>query len=214
MLKTSTIADSVCGMTEPARAVTDEVEWPRHQKLRARSWIWGFLAGALLFLAYVGILSAANSLEHAVSEFLRLWYWMVPLVSGFALQVGLFTYARGAAHADHGLQGKGVVASGGASTISMAACCAHHVTDVLPLFGLASAGLFLSTYQNLFLLVGIVSNALGILYLLSVIGRHRLAPSQGSILSLLPAHAWRPMLVSGGVASAITLALGVWAFAL
>ena len=81
--------------------------------------------------------------------------------------------------------------SGGAGVGSMAACCAHHVTDVLPLVGLAGAGLFLSTYQGLFLLLGVLSNAVGAVYLLSVLSRHGLYPAGDGLLSGLLRRSWR-----------------------
>lgn len=208
MLKSLMTADSACGMAE-TRAATGGIEWLSHQRLRTRGWFWGLIAGALLFLAYVGIVSVANSPAHAIGEFLRLWYWMMPMVGGFALQVGLFAYARGAAHATAGLHAGGVVASGGASTISMAACCAHHVTDVLPLVGLAGTGLFLSTYQSLFLLLGVLSNIVGTVYMLSLLGRHHLVPSRGSLLSPIPNLPWRRVLpVSVAISLLILLMAG------
>jgi hypothetical protein len=155
MLHSSLAADLACGMAK-TRAAAGGIEWALHRKLRLRGGLWGVLGAGLLFLVYLGLVSAANSPAHAIGEFLRLWYWMVPLVAGFGVQVGLFAYARGAAHSGAGAHATGLAASGGAGTISMAACCAHHVTDVLPLVGLAGMGLFLSDYQSLFLLVGVL----------------------------------------------------------
>lgn len=212
-MKAALASNGQCGMAE-SRHSQGGLPWAVHHRLRMHAIFWGMIAAAFLFGLYVALVGWANSWQHALTEFTRLWYWMAPLVAGFGLQVGLYDYARGAARSGAHPHGSPIMASGGASTLSMAACCAHHLADVLPIIGLSGAGLFLSTYQELFLLVGIMSNALGILYLLSVIGRHRLAPSQGSMLSLLPAHAWRPVFVSGGIASAITLVVGVWAFVL
>ncbi len=203
--------DDNCGMAE-SRYARGGLPWAVHHQLRLRAIFWGVIASSLLFALYVALVGWANSMQHALTEFTRLWYWMAPLVAGFGLQVGLYVYARGAARSGANPHGSAVMASGGTSTLSMAACCAHHLADVLPIIGLSGAGLFLSRYQELFLLVGVVSNALGILYLLSLIGRHRLAPSQGSMLSLLPAHAWRQTFVTAGASAAVVLAVGVWRF--
>lgn len=164
------------------------IEWPLHRDLRRRGFLWASVAGTGLLLVYVVTLALANSLEHAFTEFVRLWPWMTALVGGFAVQVGLFVYARGAARGTDAAGAGGVLASGGASTASMVACCAHHLTDVLPLVGLAGAAVFLTTYQSLFLLVGVLSNLVGLLYVLGLIRRHALHPSRGSVLSL--AVAW------------------------
>jgi hypothetical protein len=133
---------------------------------------------------YVGVLWWANSLEHVLSELKQLWLWMVPLVAGFAFQVGLFAYARGAMYEERARAG-GVVASGGLSTVSMIACCAHHVTDVLPFVGLASASLFLTQYKTTFLALGLASNLVGLAYLLRLFRQHRFAPDRNSLLTCL-----------------------------
>ncbi|MFZ2202319.1 MAG: hypothetical protein WAV56_02870, partial [Microgenomates group bacterium] len=64
-------------------------------------------------------------------------------------------------------------ANTGMSGVSMVACCAHHLTDVLPLFGLAGLSLFLTRYQVWLLGVGIASNFVGIVYLLRQINKHK-----------------------------------------
>jgi hypothetical protein len=145
--------------------------------------IWGVSGGAGLVAVYVGVLALANSTEHALGEFRRLWYWMVPLIMGFALQIGLFGYARTATRGGTMAPAHGVVVSGGTSTLSMVACCAHHLTDVLPLIGLAGAALFLTSYQTLFLLLGLLSNIVGLVYMLGVLHRHRLFPEKRGLLS-------------------------------
>lgn len=159
------------------------IDWRVHRALRVRSVIWGIVAAGFLLAVYFGILTLANSADHAVQELLRLWYWMVPLVLGFSVQIGLFAYARRATRQDGGVHSRGVVASGGASTVSMVACCAHHLTDVLPIIGLAGAATVLATYQGLFLLLGVLSNVVGLVYVLGMLRRHGLYPTRRSWLS-------------------------------
>ncbi|HLD62444.1 MAG TPA: hypothetical protein VI875_01095, partial [Candidatus Norongarragalinales archaeon] len=60
------------------------------------------------------------------------------------------------------------------STGAMVACCAHHFTDVLPFLGLAALATVLARYQELFLLVGVLSNAVGIIMMLGVFKKMRL----------------------------------------
>jgi presenilin-like A22 family membrane protease len=66
----------------------------------------------------------------------------------------------------------------------MVACCAHHLTDVLPLVGLAGAAFFLAAYQWLFLLLGVLSNLVGLVFMLGQLRKHRLHPARPSLLSL------------------------------
>ena len=71
-------------------------------------------------------------------------------------------------------------ASGSTSVTAMVACCLHHVTDVLPVLGLSAAATFLTRYQRPFMLVGLGTNILGILVMLSVLYREyrKIQPQQ------------------------------------
>ncbi len=51
----------------------------------------------------------------------------------------------------------------------MAACCAHHLTDVLPNLGLSGLATFLASYQVLFIVIGVLSNVVGITIMLETI---------------------------------------------
>lgn len=55
----------------------------------------------------------------------------------------------------------------------MAACCAHHVADVLPLLGLTAAAAFLAQYRPAFMLVGLGVTLAGIAAMLTVILKER-----------------------------------------
>ncbi|MBI2860217.1 MAG: hypothetical protein HYX91_01765 [Chloroflexi bacterium] len=135
----------------------------------------GIGAALVLLMAYLGIITLAESLKHALDQTADLWYWIAALVAGFGVQAGLFSFIR------DGLRRRGaatasVAATGGVSTGSMAACCAHHLTDVLPLFGLSGLTTFLTQYQTLFIVIGVVSNLVGITIMLETIQRQRLSP--------------------------------------
>ena len=148
-------------------------------------WLWGVGAALALAALYAVTLSLLNGPAYAWDTFAALWYWMAPLVVGFGLQVGLFGYSRALARAGVSPHSHGVLASGGASAVSMVACCAHHLTDVLPLMGLAGATVFLASYQSLFLLVGVLSNVVGVNYLLGEMQRHKLYAQDGAVLAPL-----------------------------
>ena len=61
----------------------------------------------------------------------------------------------------------------------MAACCAHHLADVLPLLGLSGVAIFLVRYQLFFIVVGVLSNIVGITIMLETIQRHGLSDRLG-----------------------------------
>jgi len=111
---------------------------------------------------------------------------MIPLLAGFGIQVGLFSYLRRFARlAKSGqLSGVPVVTSAGISTGSMIACCLHHVVDVLPILGLSAVAIFVSQFQSFLLAVGVVSNLTGISYMLYNIQKHRLFLNDGILAKL------------------------------
>lgn len=124
--------------------------------------LFGVVASLSLLLIYLVIMGlGAGSLDFAIKELVRLKYFVIPLVLGFGVQVGLFTYLKN--YQKTKSLGKGMVAgSGTASAVAMVACCAHHLTDILPLLGLTVLSAFLVQYQTWFLVLGILSNILGI----------------------------------------------------
>lgn len=185
------------------------IDWDRHLELRGRAWSWSLVAGAGLLAIYLLVLGLANSLEHALDELLDLWHWMVPLVLGFALQVGLYAYARRATRGEGTIHAHGVATSGGASTLSMVACCAHHLADVLPLIGMAGAAMFLAEYQALFLLLGVLSNVVGLVYVRGLLSQHGLYPRKTSLLSIAARPRLRYALPAVAVLCVVLFAIAV-----
>jgi hypothetical protein len=59
------------------------------------------------------------------------------------------------------------------STAAMVACCAHHVTDVLPILGLTAAATFLAEYRIAFMLVGLGTTLVGIIIMLVILFKER-----------------------------------------
>ena len=53
---------------------------------------WGLIAGAALLLLYFVILTLSNSLVHAMEELRQIGWWILLLVVGFSVQVGLFVF--------------------------------------------------------------------------------------------------------------------------
>lgn len=126
------------------------------------------LAGTLGLLGFYFLTMRllAGSFEAAFSQFQSLWIYMVPLSIGFGIQVSLYTNLR--KNMKQGVSKGMMTGSTTTSTISMIACCAHHVTDILPIIGLSAVSIFLVNYQIPLLLIGIASNAIGIIYLLRI----------------------------------------------
>jgi hypothetical protein len=109
-----------------------------------------------------------------------MWYFIVPLSIGFGTQVGLYFYikkfiAEKAATAS-------VAGAGGLSGASMVACCAHHLTDFLPILGLSAFAIFLDKYQLTFILIALFSNFIGVVYMLSVMKKHSLFSTENEFL--------------------------------
>ncbi|MBI2546404.1 hypothetical protein HYV81_04445 [Candidatus Woesearchaeota archaeon] len=140
---------------------------PSISETKEKYFIIGISASAALLMFYFIVASLLGGAEFALDNFVALWYWMVPLSVGFGVQMGMFFYMRDAMH-------KAATASAavstGASATSMVACCAHHVSDIAPFLGIAALGIFFTKYQTAFLLIGLLSNALGIVYMSSIMG--------------------------------------------
>ena len=125
----------------------------------------GLAASFSLLAFYFIVASLLGGVNFALNNFVKLWYWMIPLVTGFGIQIGMFFYVKEQMHKKATAQ---AAASSGVSATSMVACCAHHIADIAPFLGITALGLFLTKYQSTFLLMGIFSNILGITYMASL----------------------------------------------
>ncbi len=143
--------------------------------------VWGFCGALGLLLIYFSIMTLASSFETAIQQFIQLWIWMTALVLGFGIQIALYAHLRQTIK----ISGATPAVSGGISTTSMIACCAHHLTDVLPFLGLSAAAIFLTKYQTLFLTIGILSNLVGITLMLKTIQEHKLYSAENKIFNRL-----------------------------
>jgi copper chaperone CopZ len=130
----------------------------------------GLVAAAGLLIFYLGLITLAQDWTHAVEQLNQDRWFVAVIAAGFGAQIGLFAYLR----ALHGTAAAGgVAASTGTSTAAMLACCAHHLTDVLPVLGLSGAAVFLNLYKTPLLWLGILMNLAGIAYMLWQIRRQR-----------------------------------------
>lgn len=144
-----------------------------------RLWLpvgFGLLGSLGLTGLYFGIVSWAENPAHALDLFWEDRAIVLPIILGFGVQVALYTVLKkqlflpvGGTGPSGALTGAG----GGASAVAMVACCAHHVTDVLPLVGLTAAATFLAEYRIAFMLVGLGTTVAGILVMLFILFRER-----------------------------------------
>jgi hypothetical protein len=142
------------------------------------------VGSALLAGLYLGIVSWAESSEHAFNLFLEDSWIVVPILLGFGIQVGLYATVRRRRMEAKAVSSAGPLmgAGGTTSTVAMAACCVHHVTDALPLLGLSAGAAFLAEYRIPFMLIGLLTNLLGIGVMLRQLLRLRSASALPSVL--------------------------------
>ena len=136
----------------------------------------GLMGAALLTGLYFGIVSWAESPQHAVKLFWQDRWIVLPIILGFGVQAGLYTILKKRLFvpvSSTGPSGPMMGAGGATSTLAMVACCAHHVTDVLPVLGLTAAATFLAQYRIAFMLVGLGTTLVGIAVMLVILFRER-----------------------------------------
>lgn len=136
----------------------------------------GIVGAMFLAIVYLGIVSVAESPQHAIDLFWEDRLIVTPIILGFGIQMALYVILKKrlfAPVAHTGPSGTLTGASGATSTLAMVACCAHHVTDVLPILGLTAATTFLAEYRIAFMLVGLGMTMLGIAVMLVILLRER-----------------------------------------
>lgn len=135
------------------------------------------LAGAiLLFALYLGIVSWAETPQHALEFFWQDRWIVLPIIIGFGVQVGLYVTLKKRLFVpvtSMGPSGALTGTSGATSTIAMVACCAHHITDVLPILGLTAAATFLAEYRTVFMIFGLGMTLVGISVMLAILFKER-----------------------------------------
>lgn len=135
----------------------------------------GLVGMTTLMIVYLGIVSLAESPKHALELFWQDKALVIPIMLGFGTQVGLYALLKKGLYLSMRAPVGSVTtaAGGGMSTMAMIACCAHHVTDVLPLVGLTAATTFLANWKIPFMVVGLLTNLVGIAVMTRVIYQER-----------------------------------------
>lgn len=155
----------------------------------------------VLFSIAIAIIMANSSIEFAVAEIKRLWYWVVLLSAGFGLQLGLFVHIRQTIRQRLTAAKAELAASGAVSTGSMVACCSHGLVTLLPFLGVSAAAAFLARYQMSFLLLGLFSNLLGVTVMIGLAQKNNIAFNNPLLkyLACLNMRALRIFLVGMGL---------------
>lgn len=123
---------------------------------------WGVMGAYGITIAFYLVQSLGmQSWTAPISFMFEKWYFVLPLVIGFGVQVGLFSAMRLKAKK----AGAALVASGGVSTSTMAACCLHNFAALLPVVGLTGTATFFTKYQSEVFLASIGFMILGVVYM-------------------------------------------------
>jgi len=136
----------------------------------------GATAALAVIIFYLGLITLTSDWSNAVYQFSQYGGWVIALAAGLSLQVGLFARMRSMmAGRPANVSGKGIAASGSMSGVAMALCCSHYLATILPAIGLpflsgAVAGL--AEYQTAFFVVGVISNILGLAYMLRLMAKN------------------------------------------
>ena len=130
--------------------------------------IFGAGIGILVILFNISIASIGEgSLHKGFQVFLTngIFVYLIPLAVG--VQMGLFKYHRNIT-AEKKLCGseKVGVAGSATSSLTMVACCLHHVSDFLPSVGfILATSSFLIQYKDAIIIIGLLANIAGSSYI-------------------------------------------------
>ncbi|MCR4263462.1 MAG: hypothetical protein NUV98_01955 [Candidatus Roizmanbacteria bacterium] len=127
----------------------------------------GLIAAVFLLAIYFTVISLVSGWNFAQDQFQRFWYFVITLAIGFGIQVGLYSYIKGAMQNKNVVQGNVLALSGTASTAAMISCCAHYIVTMLPILGAVGIITVISQYQIQFFWVGLVFNGAGIMYMIN-----------------------------------------------
>jgi P-type Cu+ transporter len=147
----------------PATTFLEQKNEQRHRIIR-KSVLFGIAGMTTLLGVYFVILAAVSGWEFTASQFSEFWYFIVSLAAGFGIQVGLYIYLRSAVRGMN-KSGKVVAVSGTTSTAAMISCCAHYLTNILPVVGAAGAIAIVAQYQIELFWFGLACNLAGIIYM-------------------------------------------------
>ena len=137
--------------------------------------VFGAAIGILVILFNISIASLAEgSLRKGYEVFLTngIFVYLIPLAVG--IQMGLFRYHRNMTTANLAGSEKMGMAGSATSSLTMVACCLHHVSDLLPTVGfILAASSFLIRYKDAIIIIGLLANMAGSAYIARAILKDR-----------------------------------------
>ena len=138
--------------------------------------IFGAGIGILVVLFNISIASLAEgSVSKGYDVFLTngIFVYLIPLAVG--VQMGLFRYHRNLTAENKLCSSEKMGMAGSAtSSVTMLACCLHHVSDLLPAIGfIIAASSFLIEYKDAIITIGLLANVAGSAYITRAILKDR-----------------------------------------
>ncbi len=137
--------------------------------------VFGAGTGILVILFNISIASLAEgSPEKGYQVFLTngIFVYLIPLAVG--VQMGLFRYHRNITTGNVSGSEKMGMAGSATSSLTMVACCLHHISDLLPAVGfLLAASSFLTQYKDVIIMIGLLANMAGSAYIARAILKDR-----------------------------------------
>lgn len=124
----------------------------------------GIIAFLVLLSVYFLVLTLVSGWKFTWEQFTQFWYYILLLASGFGIQFSLYSYLKGIVK-QRASTGQILATTGATSTTAMISCCAHYLTNILPVLGVTGIITFIGQYQVQFFWVGLFINLLGIIYI-------------------------------------------------
>ena len=125
----------------------------------------GVIANLIMLILYFLVVGLISDWSFAKTQFATYWYFIISLALGFGIQVGLYTYLKILVASGRG-SGKVLGVTATTSTAAMISCCAHYLTNILPILGTVGLVTFIAQYQTQFFWVGLLFNVAGIIYMI------------------------------------------------
>lgn len=137
-------------------------------KIAIRDGLFGTIA---LLSIYAAVISLVSGFDFMLSQFYTYWYFVISLAVGFGIQVGLYSYLKNVIRKTN-TSGRVLAVSGTMSTAAMISCCAHYLTNLLPVLGAVGIIAIVFQYQVQLFWLGLAFNFIGILYMLNRIVKY------------------------------------------
>ena len=148
---------------------------PYFKNLLKNPFVFGAGAGILVIIFNITIASIAEgSFEKGYQVFLTngIFVYLIPFA--VSVQMGLFRYHRNITTGNMAGSEKVGMAGSATSSLTMVACCLHHVSDILPSVGIILAtSSFLIRYKDIIIIIGLFANVIGSVYIARAIIKDR-----------------------------------------